>query len=104
MLEFKKNKKLAIAFLLPALAFYIVFMISPVFETAFLSFFKWRGIGGSEFSFIGLRNYEKVFTDPKFWTSFGRLIYFVVISVVSQMVIGFILAYLVSLKLKSKIL
>ena len=100
MLDFKKNKKFAIAFLLPAFAFYIIFMISPVFETAFLSFFKWRGIGGSEFSFIGLRNYVKVFTDPKFWTSFGRLIYFVVISVVSQMVIGFILAYLVSLKLK----
>lgn len=100
MLDFKKNRKLAIAFLLPALAFYIVFMVSPVFETILLSFFKWRGIGGSDFSFVGLRNYEKVFTDATFWESFGRLVYFVILSVVLQMVLGFILAYLVSLHLK----
>lgn len=100
MLDFKKNRKLAIAFLLPALAFYVVFMVSPVFETILLSFFKWRGIGGSAFSFVGLRNYEKVFTDATFWESFGRLVYFVILSVVLQMVLGFVLAYLVSLHLK----
>lgn len=100
MIEFKKNKKLGIAFLLPALIFYIVFMIIPVFSTGFLSFFRWKGIGGSEFRFVGFRNYIKVFTDKNFGASFGRLLYFVILSIVLEMVIGFVLAYLISLKLK----
>ena len=100
MLEFKKNKRLGITFLLPALVFYVVFMIIPVFSTAFLSFFRWKGIGGSDFKFVGLRNYIKVFTDGNFAESFGRLLYFVILSIVLEMVIGFILAYLISLKLR----
>lgn len=100
MIEWKSNKALMFAFILPALAFYLVFMIGPVAETVALSFFRWKGIGGSEFKFIGLRNYIKVFSDDNFWKSFGRMIYFVILNVGLQMVLGFVLAYLVSLKLR----
>lgn len=100
MLTYKNNKKVIIGFLLPALTFYVLLMIAPVIETVFLSFFKWRGIGGSEFAFVGLRNYSKVLTDGKFWMSVGRLAYFVIFSVGTQMVIGFILAYIIGLGLR----
>lgn len=100
MIEFKKNKGIAIAFILPALLLYIVFMISPIFESLFISFFKWTGIGGSTFEFVGFRNYIRVFSHNDFWESFGRLIYYVILSLVLEMVIGFVLAYLISLKLK----
>lgn len=100
MIDFKKNKTLAFAFILPALLFYLFFMIGPVAETFAMSFFKWKGIGGSSSGFVGLRNYVRVFSDHNFWESFGRLIYFVVLNVILQMVLGFTLAYLVSLKLK----
>ena len=100
LIEFKKNKGIAIAFILPALLLYLVFMISPIFESLFISFFKWTGIGGSSFEFVGLRNYIRVFTHDDFWKSFGRLIYYVVLSLILEMSFGFVLAYLISLKLK----
>lgn len=100
MIDFKKNKALGLLFLLPALGFYIIFMIVPVIGTGALSFFRWKGISGTDFGFVGLRNYVRVFSDHNFWESFGRLIYFVILSVVLEMIIGFVLAYLISLKLK----
>lgn len=100
MLKFKRNKRLVIAFILPSILLYVLFMMTPVVETTFLSFFKWRGIGGSEFHFVGLKNYDKVFNDRKFWISLGRLVYFVVVSVITQLGLGFVLANLVSLGLK----
>lgn len=100
MIDFKKNKALGLSFVLPALVFYILFMIVPVIGTGALSFFKWKGIGGTDFGFVGIRNYIRVFSDSNFWESFGRLIYFVILSVVLEMIIGFILAYLISLRLR----
>ncbi len=100
MIEFRKNKGLGIAFIVPSLTLYIVFMLIPVICTFALSFFKWKGIGGSEFGFVGLRNYIKVFTDHNFTESFGRLLFFVILNIILQLFIGFVLAYLISLKLK----
>lgn len=54
MLALKKNKKLVLCFILPPLIFYILLLIFPVLETFFLSFFKWKGVGGSQFKFVGM--------------------------------------------------
>lgn len=100
LIDFKKNKMLGIAFIVPALLFYLLFMIGPVAETFGMSFFRWKGIGGSDFGFVGFRNYVRVFSDDTFWKSFERLIYFVILNVALQMALGFVLAYTISLKLK----
>jgi len=100
MLNANRNKGLIIAFLIPSVLLYLALMVSPVLLTTVLSFFKWTGVGGSENTFVGFANYLKVFSDSTFWASVGRLCYFVLLSLIFQLVIGFILAYLVSLKLK----
>ena len=102
MLKFKKNKTLVIAFLLPALLFYIIFMIIPVVETFVVSFFRWEGVSGFNTSFVGLSNYIHVFRNADFWGSMGKLAYFVAISMIAQLGLGFVLAYLISLGLKGK--
>ncbi len=100
MLTFKKHKKTVILFLLPGLLFYTVFLIAPVFQTVILSFFKWKGVGGTVFDFVGLRNYGEVFKDQLFWFSVGNLVKFLLISLLTQLPMGFILAYILSLEVK----
>ncbi|GGX66885.1 carbohydrate ABC transporter permease [Saccharospirillum salsuginis] len=54
-------------FLLPALALFAVYVIAPIFQSIWISFFEWDGIGDK--TFIGLGNYAELLEDPQFWTS-----------------------------------
>ncbi len=54
-------------FLLPALVLFTVYVIAPIFQSIWISFFDWDGIG--EKTFIGLANYAELLEDPQFWTS-----------------------------------
>lgn len=54
-------------FLLPALVLFTVYVIAPIFQSIWISFFDWDGIG--EKTLIGLANYAELLEDPQFWTS-----------------------------------
>ncbi len=54
-------------FLLPAFVLFGVYVIYPIFQSIFLSFYEWDGIGEKEF--IGLGNYIELFYDPQFIVS-----------------------------------
>lgn len=49
-------------YILPALAFYVVFAILPALHTVYLSLFDWDGITLATWN--GLANYREVITDP----------------------------------------
>ncbi|HEY5587177.1 MAG TPA: sugar ABC transporter permease [Ruminiclostridium sp.] len=100
MLNFKNSKKIIILFLMPALAFYLCLEIYPAFRGIFLSFYKWKGIGGSEFKFYGLNNYFEVFKDPVFLLSIRNLMRFLIVSLITQLPIALLIGYLLSLGLK----
>lgn len=49
-------------FVLPALAFYAVFVLQPLALTVEYSLYKWNGVGPA--TFVGLNNYSTVLSDP----------------------------------------
>src|SRR5436190_4471510 len=51
-----------ILFLLPALAVYIIFMAAPLFDSLRLSLYT--GSGYTLTTFVGLKNYIELFTNP----------------------------------------
>ena len=51
-------------FLAPAILFFMVYVIIPVFQSFNLSLYKWDGLGTSEF--VGLRNYSELMGDRAF--------------------------------------
>jgi multiple sugar transport system permease protein len=70
------RNKLAITpwfFLIPALIFFAIYVVIPIFQSIGLSFYEWNGLydvdGNSTATWVGLENYEKLWTDPKFWIS-----------------------------------
>ena len=54
-------------FLAPGAAFFLVYVIVPVFQSIGLSFLDWDGLG--EASYVGLGNYRELASDPAFYTS-----------------------------------
>lgn len=93
-----KNKKYIIMGLLPALLFYIVFVIYPIGRSFYYGFFEWNGLGSPEF--IGLSNFKEIFTDPIFFRSFRNTMFIVVASVFGQLPIGLIIAVILTKKIK----
>ena len=54
-------------FLAPALLFFTVYVILPIFQSIWISFFQWDGLG--EAKWLGLENYRELADDSRFYTS-----------------------------------
>lgn len=67
----KKNKKMIIAFIAPALISFLVMFVYPVLRTVIMSFFKVESLTSSvsEWKFAGLDNYIGMWQTPVFRTS-----------------------------------
>ena len=54
-------------FLAPAILFFAVYVIIPIFQSFSLSLYEWDGLGEAEY--VGLRNYQELMTDRAFEVS-----------------------------------
>ncbi|SEN84952.1 carbohydrate ABC transporter membrane protein 1, CUT1 family [Mesobacillus persicus] len=61
------NKFVIALYILPALLLILVLVYVPIVLTGYYGLMDWDGIG--EMSFIGLENYTRLLSDPKFWGS-----------------------------------
>ncbi|GIP52655.1 MULTISPECIES: carbohydrate ABC transporter permease [Paenibacillus] len=78
--------------LLPALLLFLMFVIVPVFWSAYYGFFSWKGFGAA--SFIGLDNYREMFQDGIFWRALRNNLILVASSIIGQIPIALLLALL----------
>ncbi|TCZ77408.1 sugar ABC transporter permease [Paenibacillus albiflavus] len=104
----KKNKgskrHLVHFFILPALIFYVGFLIYPILSAFLNSFYSWNGLTRGEFA--GFNNFIRLFTEKPFNDFFvgaikHNVIYFVV-TIFSKLVIAFLLAILINSKIRGK--
>lgn len=79
-------------YLLPGFALLLVVVIIPLVWNAYLTFTKWKGVRSPEF--IGLENWQKLFADEDFWTSFQNSVWMIIAMVVVPTVIGLVVAAL----------
>lgn len=92
----KMSKVYLLLFLLPSLALILIFGIYPVVYNGFLSvkdvtlISYIRGTARN----VGSLNYKAILDDPLFWRSLYNTITFTLLSIVLQMVVGFLLALL----------
>lgn len=54
-------------FLIPGVAFFLLYVICPIFSSISVSFYEWDGLGDA--TFVGLGNYEELYWDDAFYTS-----------------------------------
>jgi len=86
-----------IAWLLVAPALLIIFGVTlyPILNTFYLSFFEAPSGINLPKTFVGLQNYTGLLTDPTFWATIGRTVYFTIVSVVLELVLGLAIAQLI---------
>lgn len=64
----RNRQKIApIIFLAPALIFFTLYVVAPIFQSMWISFYEWNGI--SEATWVGLSNYIELFDDRRFYIS-----------------------------------
>lgn len=64
-------------FLLPGLLMFLIYVISPILQSVWISFYDWDGLGPK--TWIGLKNYAELFSDDAFYTSLKNNILWLVL-------------------------
>jgi multiple sugar transport system permease protein len=85
-------------FVLPAVAFTLLFFILPLLMTIWMSFNNWPLIGTP--SFIGVDNYRTLTGDRQFWVSLGFTVKYTLLITPAIFILAFALALLVNLPLR----
>jgi ABC-type sugar transport system permease subunit len=85
----------------PAIIIFVAFVIFPVAIAAYYGFFNWHGYGPAT-TFIGLKNYFIIFTDPNFLNVLWHNGIIVVLSLVMQGPLAVVLALLLNQKIRGR--
>lgn len=94
-----KNFYKGLAFLLPSIILFSVFLFYPMFRTIYLSLFLTKANGDTTV-FVGLENYVNMFTSPMFLKSIKSTFLFVLYTVPTTVIISLFLAVIANEKLK----
>ncbi len=83
--------------LLPAFLTLMLVVLLPLLFSLYTSFTGYRLIRpDSLYDWVGLRNYERIFTNKSFWIAFGRTILFLTIALNLEFVFGLLIALLIN--------
>jgi len=87
-------------FILPCIIILAVISVFPFIYSLFLSLNSWELTMGEPRKFIGLANYARLFTEPRFWNSMWNMGKELIFGVTSQFVIGLLLALMLNRVIK----
>lgn len=100
--HFGKRTVILLAFILPALLFYTVFVLAPAFGGVWYSLTDWNGVNPA-YRLVGFANYREALTnDDYFLDSIGFTLKYVVCMVVLQNALAILLAVLIESRRRSK--
>ncbi|OKL45089.1 carbohydrate ABC transporter permease [Pseudovibrio exalbescens] len=89
--RFYRNKWLPLWLASPQLVVLFFFFYLPVFLAFFWSFHLERPFGGGS-QFVGWQNFERVLSDPEFWTSLWRTLTYMVVASSTSIICALVLA------------
>ncbi|TDQ51550.1 carbohydrate ABC transporter permease [Actinorugispora endophytica] len=84
----------ALLYVLPALAFFGVFVLYPLWQSVWLSLWEWNGVTAA--TWVGARNYVDVLGDPVMRAALRNSLVFIVFYAVLPTAVGLLLAGVMS--------
>lgn len=87
-------RRIGYLYVLPGLLVYAAFVLVPFGHTFWISFHDWDGITPS--TWVGLDNYERVFTDPQVRETFTHALVLILFYSLLPLCLGLVLAALMS--------
>lgn len=89
-------------FPLPAALFIILMMAFPVVYTIWVSLTDWSMTSSGTAQFVGVKNYIALFSDPRFFNSVKLTLYFTILAVGVETVLGVAIALILNREFKGK--
>lgn len=87
----QRERRAAFVFLAPAYLIYLLFLLLPLLAALLLSVLQVNRLT-LDATFVGTENFNWIFTDPRFWTTFRNTFYFISLAVIGNVGIGLLLA------------
>ncbi|MEZ7689892.1 sugar ABC transporter permease [Micrococcus luteus] len=83
-----------LGWLLAGPAFFVMLFVVlyPILQALYDSLFKYRLTAPGDREFVGLGNYGVILTDPVFWKGLGVTLLITLVTVVVELILGFLLA------------
>lgn len=95
------DRTIAWLFVAPTIFLLLAINIFPLIWTIRLSFTNYRANRpNADVKWLGLRNYERILTDPDIWVTMQATAHFLFWTLLLQVLIGFALAWLINRKFK----
>jgi len=95
------DRTIAWIFIAPTIFLLLAINIFPLIWTIWLSFTNFRvNRVNADVKWVGLRNYERILSDPDIWQTMQATAHFLFWTLFFQVLIGFALAYLINKKFK----
>jgi len=99
----RRERLLSWAMITPAFIIVLTLILIPVVRAGWMSLhiidLKQPNLGTP---FVGLGNYIDIFQDARFWASVGRTVYFMVVSISIEVVIGVAVAMLLNQQFRGR--
>ncbi len=92
-----QRQTLGIIFIIPIVLFLLIFIVYPVLYNIILSFTDAKLLS-RQFSWVGFKNYQKIFTNMRFPTYVKNTIVWTVASVAGQLLLGLSIALMINRK------
>ena len=93
----KKRNKYAYFYITPFFIVFLLFSLFPILYSFVLSFCDMDVLSG-RFTFVGMRNYQRLFESGYFFKSIGNTLLIWIMSIIPQLSIAFVLALILSNK------
>ena len=88
-----------VIFIIPALTIFTMFVVLPIIEAAYYSFYRWDGYGDPN-KYVGLKNYKYLFKNKTFILSLKNNFYIIAISLFLQLPFALLVALMISDKIR----
>ena len=88
-------------FLIPAMAFFIIFWLFPIIQLFYYSVTNFNGIN-SDYDVVGMKNFIKIFENGTLGNSVKNTLTYAVVMVISSNLIGLTIAMLLNMRIRGK--
>ena len=97
MRQDKNSRIIIFTFLIIPVIHLLIFSYIPIFTNFYWSLTNYKGVGTPKF--IGLKNYQRIFTDPQYLKVFKNCLWYMVVAI-PQLIFAFGLAIVVNRKFR----
>lgn len=97
-----QRKIIPYLFLIPGVAFFLIFQLFPLFKGLQMSFFDWSIMPGKVSQFVGFDNYIRAIKDPVILRAAKNTIIYALVTVPGQMIFAMMAAVLLNTLPKGK--